>query len=215
MKTSFKILGSCRIDENKIFVNQQLVFDNFAINFSQFADTAYQNQGVDYPRFYKMNNLSKLGFLAAEYLLSNFVESPSAHVSGELTGIILANHYSSLDTDLKHQQFIKQGVASPAVFVYTLPNILIGELCIRQGIKGENTFFIAADYDIPGQTAYVTQLLNDQLITHCFVGWVEYTAAGHQAFLAFVGPSAEAALPDYTSTTINLLFHQSYGRAES
>lgn len=214
MKAGLKILSSCRISENKVSVNQQLVFNNSAANFQQFVDAAYKNQGVDYPRFYKMNNLSKLGFLAAEYLLSNFVESPLAQASGELTGIILANHYSSLDTDLKHQHFIQQGIASPAVFVYTLPNILIGELCIRYGIKGENTFFIAAEYDITGQTFYVTQLFNNQNITHCFVGWIEYTTAGYQAFLALIGSSADAALPNYTPTTINLLFRQSHGRAE-
>jgi hypothetical protein len=213
MKMALKILGSCRIDENKIFVNQQLTFNHSAVSFAQFADAAYMNQGVDYPRFYKMNNLSKLGFLAAEYLLSNFVEPPLAQVSGELTGIIIANHYSSLDTDLKHHHLIQQGIASPAVFVYTLPNILIGELCIRYGIKGENTFLIAAEYDIPGQTAYVTQLFLDQSITHCFIGWVEYTAEGYQAFLALVGPSDGSTLLAYTPASINLLFQQSHGRA--
>lgn len=213
MKMPLRILGSCRIDENKIFVNQRFAFGQSTANFQQFAEAAYKNQRLDYPRFYKMNNLSKLGFLAAEYLLSNFVEPPLGQTSGELTGIILANHYSSLDTDLKHQHFIQQGIASPAVFVYTLPNILIGELCIRHSIKGENTFFVAAEYDIPGQTTYVTQLFRDQLITHCFVGWVEYTAAGYQAFLALVGPSADTMLPAYIPTSINLLFHQSHGRA--
>jgi len=207
MKMDLKILGNCRIDENKIFVNQKLTFNHSAVNFPQFAEAAYKNQGVDYPRFYKMNNLSKLGFLAAEYLLSNFVEPPLAQANGELTGIILANHYSSLDTDLKHQHFIQQGIASPAVFVYTLPNILIGELCIRYGIKGENTFFVAAEYDITGQTAYVTQLFHEQILTHCFVGWIEYTAAGYQAFLALVGPSADTTLPAYIPSSINLLFH--------
>jgi hypothetical protein len=213
MKMDLKILGSCRIAENKILVNQKLKFSHSAVAFPHFADAAYKNQGVDYPRFYKMNNLAKLGFLAAEYLLSNFVVPPLAQASGELTGIILANHYSSLDTDLKHQHFIRQGIASPAVFVYTLPNILIGELCIRHVIKGENTFFIAAEYDIPGQVTYVKQLLTNHIVRHCFVGWVEYTAQGYLAFLALVGPSADTTLPAYTSPNINLLFQQSHGRA--
>lgn len=213
MKNALRILGSCQITENKVFVNQTLVFSQTDGNFLQFTDSAYKNQRLDYPRFYKMNNLSKLGFLAAEYLISNFVESPLMHTSGDLTGIILANHYSSLDTDLKHQQFIQQGIASPAVFVYTLPNIVIGELCIRHHIQGENTFFLSPAYDIPAQVAYVSQLFHQQLVALCFVGWIEYTAQGYQAFLALIGPSADDTLANYSPTTISLLFHQSYGPA--
>ena len=65
-------------------------------------------------------------------------------------GIILANASASLDTDCRHQAIInKEGdkAASPAVFVYTLPNVVLGEICIRHKIQGENTFFVCQQSD--------------------------------------------------------------------
>ena len=95
-------------------------------------------------KFYKMDNLCKLGYVAAEYLLKDTNYHPKE------IGIILANASSSLDTDCKHQAIIsKEGdkAASPAVFVYTLPNVVLGEICIRHKIQGENTFFVRRQSD--------------------------------------------------------------------
>ena len=78
-------------------------------------------------KFYKMDNLCKLGYVAAGYLLKDTNYRPKE------IGIILANASSSLDTDCKHQAIInKEGdkAASPAVFVYTLPNVVLGEILL-------------------------------------------------------------------------------------
>ena len=84
-------------------------------------------------KFYKMDNLCKLGYVAAGYLLKDTNYRP------EEIGIILANASASLDTDCRHQAIInKEGdkAASPAVFVYTLPNVVLGEICIRHKNSG-------------------------------------------------------------------------------
>ena len=93
-------------------------------------------------KFYKMDDLCKLGYVAASIL---FDEKDMVAGAAERrdTAIVLANEVSSLDSDMKHWEAIKNnGTASPAVFVYTLPNLVLGEICIRHKIKGENTFFI-------------------------------------------------------------------------
>lgn len=84
-----------------------------------------------------MDDLCKLGYVAAEYLLEGKTFAPLE------MGMLLANAASSLHTDIRHQQLIdREGdqAASPAVFVYTLPNVVSGEICIRHKIQGENTF---------------------------------------------------------------------------
>lgn len=88
-------------------------------------------------KFYKMDDLCKLGYVAAEYLLKDKTFAPLE------MGMLLANATSSLHTDIRHQQLIDQDgdrAASPAVFVYTLPNVVSGEICIRHKIQGETPF---------------------------------------------------------------------------
>lgn len=89
-------------------------------------------------KFYKMSDLCKTAYIAAEVLL----QKTPTFVPTEV-GIILANRSASLDTDRHHQDIIDsegEAAAAPAVFVYTLPNVAAGELCIRHKIQGENTF---------------------------------------------------------------------------
>ena len=54
---------------------------------------------------------------------------------------------NSLDSDLKHQSGIENNAVSPAVFVYTLPNIVIGEISIKYKWKSEGVFFIDEEID--------------------------------------------------------------------
>jgi hypothetical protein len=86
------------------------------------------------------------------------------------------NSSSSLDTDLSYNQTIKDKsnyFPSPSVFVYTLPNILIGELCIRHGIKGENAFFIFNCFEPQKILDLVHLLLDKDRAQACLCGWVE------------------------------------------
>ena len=48
--------------------------------------------------------------------------------------LVLSNANASLDVDLKYAKTMQTG-ASPALFVYTLPNIVIGEISIRIILK--------------------------------------------------------------------------------
>lgn len=94
-------------------------------------------------KFFKMDDLCKLGYVAAGKLLAE--SGIAGKYPPEKIGIILSNRSASLDTDMKHQRIIDEdatGGASPSVFVYTLPNLAAAEVCIKHKIQGENTFFI-------------------------------------------------------------------------
>lgn len=99
----------------------------------------YRRYAGDYPKFFKMDTLSRLGFIAAEILL----KEPRAK-SQEPTAIILANHSASIKNDTDYLATISDGnyYPSPALFVYTLPNIVTGEIAIRHHIQGETSFYI-------------------------------------------------------------------------
>ena len=129
------------IADGRIEANGNLLFQGPS-DFAPFIREAYKKFCSPNMKFYKMDDLCKLGYVAASIL---FDEKDMAAGAAERrdTAIVLANEVSSLDSDMKHWEAIKNnGTASPAVFVYTLPNLVLGEICIRHKIKGENTFFI-------------------------------------------------------------------------
>src|ERR1700722_3309166 len=126
------ITASCVIRENRIYLNGRLLWESPPPGPADFLLSVYQHFGFQYPKFYKMDQLSKLGWLAAELLLSDGFDK--ADYRPEDIAIVLSNANASLDTDYKYFATVS-GIPSPALFVYTLPNIVIGEICIRHKFK--------------------------------------------------------------------------------
>ena len=60
------------------------------------------------------------------------------------------------------------------MFVYTLPNILIGELCIKYNIQGESVFFIQDDIDKDMLMDYGSALIQSGDAKICICGWCDY-----------------------------------------
>lgn len=179
------IRATCTIQKNEIILNGKSVFNLEPTNFSDFAKKAYQHFEINYPKFFKMDNLSKLAFLTAELLLkSEISEEQENNIA-----LVFANKSSSLDTDVKYQDSIVDSenyFPSPAVFVYTLPNICIGEISIKHQLKSENTFFIFDSFDSEFMTNYSNLLLNTNKAEKVLCGWVEYYNEEYKAFLYIV-----------------------------
>ena len=143
MNTSYNISSYCHIKNNQVSLNGDVIFSEEHGSFSEFIKAAYKTQNTKYPKFFKMDHLSKLAFLASDILL----KSQSLNLEEENNiALVFSNKASSLDTDLKHQESIQKKdnyYPSPAVFVYTLPNICLGEISIKYKLYSENSFFIA------------------------------------------------------------------------
>lgn len=142
----------------------------------------YRSRIGDYPKFYKMDELTKLGFLAAELLLQADGVQPSdedtaAHGEGEDRAIMLFGRSGSVCNDRKYQQTIDDVdnyFPSPAIFVYTLPNIVTGEIAIRNHYHGETAFYL-----LPRRNETVIRQMTEALLCDgaaCSVisGWVDY-----------------------------------------
>lgn len=145
--------------------------------------SVYQQFKFSYPKFYKMDNLSKLGWLAVEVLLQN--TALSNRYKPEEIGLILANCNSSLDNDLKYYHTISN-IPSPSVFVYTLPNIVIGEICIRNNFKGEQAFFIQEKFESDFIHKQVNYLLDQDILQACICGWVDVLGENYKATLFLI-----------------------------
>lgn len=164
----------CSIKPPVLLLNGSIDYDQPSGNASEFLKSAYRRLNIQYPKFFKMDNLSKLAFLSAEILLKN-MDVTTRHPLEEI-GIILFNGSSSLETDEKHQESISDRgnyFPSPSVFVYTLPNIMTGEIAIRHKIKGENAVMISEKPDAQLIFQFVNELFSRKRVSCCITGWVE------------------------------------------
>lgn len=166
-----------------------------------FFTNAYKQFAYDYPRFYKMDQLAKLGWLTSEVLLTGTFEA--GRYQPEEVGLVLFNANASLDTDIKYQDTIN-GLPSPAVFVYTLPNIVIGEISIRNQFKGDSAFFVDEKPDINFMHQYVSILMNENALQCCICGWVDTLGAAYDAFMVLVEKKTSRLVFD--TSTLETLF---------
>lgn len=158
------------IAENTIYLNQEKIFEQDKSEvFPVFAKAAYQSFDVNYSKFYKMDALSKLGFLAAEIILTDV--DRSTILSNEIS-LIATNKSSSLHTDTIYEKTIYE-IPSPAIFVYTLANIVLGEICIKHDIKGESLFLVQERFDSNFINDYTKILFATTNTKLCVTGWIE------------------------------------------
>lgn len=175
------------IKHNQVSVNGEIIFQsNPSLSLAEFLSEAYKALGVSYPKFHKMDAQCKLGFLCTEFALKGTDFLTETDLSK--TAIVLSNAASSLETDRIHQHSIDDKsnyFPSPAVFVYTLPNITIGELAIKHKITGENAFFVSEQLDADLLANYTESLIQSGTEA-AIVGWVEVDDANFEAFIFLV-----------------------------
>jgi hypothetical protein len=207
LQPALHITAYCSISRNKIIKNGQLVFEQPGSP-DEFLNAVYAHFEISYPKFHKMDQLCKLGFLATEILLK---DSGHSEKYGETeTGLILSNANSSLDVDIRYAKTIQTG-ASPALFVYTLPNIVIGEISIRWHFKGENAFFVFKQFDGNFIVKYVNNLFENKLIKNCICGWVDILKDDYRAILFLVEMVGPESAMNFTSDNLTQLNQQEHG----
>lgn len=200
MLNQLYISASCVINGGIVYKNGRPVFEETAADLPAFLLAAYRYFNLQYPKFFKMDNLSKLGWLANEVLLQGSFDA--ARYRPQDVGIVLSNASSSLDTDAKYYETAKS-IASPAQFVYTLPNIVIGEISIRHGFKGENAFFICNEFDGGFVQQYVSNLVNNNILQCCICGWVEVLDDRYQTTLFLIEKDKSADSVIFTKEELN------------
>lgn len=164
------------ISKDVVCENSKQIFHNQEDSFSAFMKNVYKSLNISYPKFYKMDDLCKPAFIASELLLQNETEKDIA--------LLFSNNEASLDTDLKHQQSIQSSedyYPSPAVFVYTLPNITIGEVSIRHQLKSESAFFVAEKYQTEYMHKYAEYLLKNNKAQKVLCGWIHCLNGDYKA----------------------------------
>lgn len=205
------------IRRGRILKNGQTLLDKPGLQPAEFLRACYDAAGAAYPKFFKMDNLCKLAWAGAELLQqgTDFVNG----YAPERKGILLQNAASSLDTDIKHAESIASADAyfpSPAVFVYTLPNIAAGEICIRQQIKGSSAFFIFDAFDAEFLYAQAKTYMDSGRVDACIVGITEWLGNRYELCLFLVEKTPGTRALEFSPQGMNALYTNSgYGKTRT
>lgn len=184
-KLETSIISYCRIKNNSVWVNDVLFYEGTKNEDpTVFLGDLYKKTELNYPKFFKMDRLCKLGTLAAELVIRSTADFGS--LPKENVALVFANNSSSLDSDRTHAHAIadKQNYfPSPSVFVYTLPNIVIGEIAIKHKLTGENALFVSEEFNAELMHSYCEILIKKQTSSAVICGWVNSDGADLEAFV--------------------------------
>lgn len=169
-----EIINELIIESGKVLLDNEVIFSCDTEETGTFLKSLYKHTGLKYGKFFKMDYLSKLGLLASHILIKD-VEDIKPET--DEVALVFVNASSSLNTDAKYQESIAD-IPSPAVFVYTLPNIVIGEISIKNKFYGEHMFFIQDQYDKDILLKYTESLFETTPTKYALVGRLEVSIKG-------------------------------------
>jgi len=184
LKKKQNIFHYCKIQNNSVLLNDKIIVsEDKSILFSEFSKMLYHQIKLNYPKFFKMDDLSKLALITSEYLLTDYFKKTKKPND---ISIILSNKSSSLKTDKQFQKTIDNKDSyfpSPSLFVYTLPNISIGEICIKHKFMGENIFFISENFNSKLINEYASSIIKNNKNSIVLCGWVDFNEKNFKAFM--------------------------------
>ncbi|MDR3365361.1 MAG: hypothetical protein LBO71_00120 [Prevotellaceae bacterium] len=185
----------CHIANREVRVNGEAFPVAESDGDGKFLTSLYRSLKIDYPKFFKMDSLSKLGFLASELILRD--ENPRFAPREDLA-VICFNRSASLATDALHQAAIQREdscYASPSVFVYTLPSIVTGEIAIRNKFFGETSFYVCEERSAQQIFRTVRHAFHDKATRAVLAAWVECGGETLEALMALVDTECQAGIP--------------------
>lgn len=165
------------LDQRKLWEGKKELEEQEGKEHHSLLTSIYKQMIGNYPKFYKMDGLSRLGFVASEILLN----AEKGETDKE-RAIIFFNHSSSIASDRNYKESINDKdnyFPSPSIFVYTLPNIVTGEIAIRNHFHGETSFFILPDKDERLMEEILQASCRDDQSKSFLTGWIDYEDERH------------------------------------
>lgn len=165
------------LDQQKLWERKEELEEQEGKEHHSLLTSLYKQMIGNYPKFYKMDGLSRLGFVASEILLN----AEKGETDKE-RAIIFFNHSSSIASDRNYKESINDKdnyFPSPSIFVYTLPNIVTGEIAIRNHFHGETSFFILPDKDERLMEEILQASCRDAQSKSFLTGWIDYEDERH------------------------------------
>lgn len=160
----------------------------------------------NYPKFFKMDGLSRIGFVLSEMLIQKAGEE--RFTPRDDRAVVLFNRASSLEADRRFQATISckdDYYPSPSVFVYTLPNIVTGEIAIRNKYFGETSFYVLDKMEATTLARNIVCAFSDEATQSVLSGWVDCEDEAHfEGFLLLVSKQEVANQTELAQQIIDI-----------
>ncbi|WP_026630158.1 hypothetical protein [Dyadobacter alkalitolerans] len=193
----------CHLSADHFSINGELVATREKDAADSWFKQIYKEQEIVYPKFYKMDALSQAGFLASE-VIKRANEGLTSKYQDDEIAMLFANQSSSADTDLRFlHSYDQNGTPSPSLFVYTLPNIVLGEIAIRNKWYGENMFTVLPKF-APGFFVDYGQIFLSTSAKAVLIGWLGVMGDHIDVFVALVESESEGGM-DFNKENLSKL----------
>lgn len=129
----------------------------------------YRQEVGDYPKFFKMDVLSRVGFILTERMVG---QDTNRFQPREDRAVLVFSREGCVANDRNYVATMKD-FPSPSLFVYTLPNIVAGEIAIRNKYAGETSAFVLEEYNEKAIFELVRQAFQDPVTQSAIVIWAD------------------------------------------
>ncbi len=170
---------------------QPMLQDSYAA--AQEPQDVYRLLQYSYMKFFKMDPLCKWAWLGAEALLTGKEGALYEGIDKDKVAVVLMTAHGCIDVDKKYLEGM-DNIPSPALFVYTLPNIMLGEISIRHGFKGEQLCLVDEHFNADELHFWVSDLLTNRGMEGCLCGWADVYGVEKDIYLFWV-TKQEGSIP--------------------
>lgn len=167
---NISITSYVRLTKQAYIVNDKKVFFGDDASNEHWLKQLYKYLQPDYPKFYKMDQLAQAAFLSVE-ILKQAITEENKQIPEDIALVFANRETSSVTDQLFIDSYTQTPNASPSLFVYTLPNISLGEVCIRNKWYGENIFAVFPKFALDFYQMNAATLLATET-TMVIGGWV-------------------------------------------
>ncbi|MCF0041647.1 hypothetical protein [Dyadobacter fanqingshengii] len=198
----------CHLSADQCLVNGEVICKRERSSADSWFKQIYKEQEFVYPKFYKMDALSQAGFLASE-LIKRANQGFASRYKDDEIAMLFANQSSSADSDLRFKHsYEHNGAPSPSLFVYTLPNIVLGEIAIINKWYGENMFAVLPKF-APGFFVDYGRILLSTGAKAILCGWLGILGDNIEVFVCLIENEPDSGLDFNSENLLELARFQS------
>ena len=169
----YKETKTLHIRPDKVVLNGKA--ESYESTGSALVSEIFKKKLLDGSRFFKMDLFSRLAYVATGLLAKDAL----ADYAPEDIALFIFTQNGSVLADRKHLSTFsnpEEFYPSPAVFINTLPNVVLGEIAVMNTIKGETTLVMLPCRDDALIDSIVKASLSSTRPSIMIYGWVDCDA---------------------------------------
>lgn len=172
-KAGYEVVKRLRITPEGLWVDDQAVA--LEGRGPALVTEIFKKYLADGSRFFKMDLYSRLAYVGTTLLAKDALEDAGS----EDRALVIFTQNGSVLADRKHLSTFShpdEFFPSPAVFINTLPNVVLGEIAVKNSIKGETTLVLLPDRDETAMQRIIEATVAATRPSVLICGWVDCDA---------------------------------------